>query len=203
MIPATRATASTSPLGTFPSAIARSVAGASEINPSATASRKLTGLADTSTIWARPPSSTWLNFAGFSRVLFIAPSLSQVRQRLALPEQFLHRVEPDHAGRIALRVAGLRMTLDKQAIDAGRDGRSRQQRGVLWISAAGISQAAGLLRRMGCIENHRHAERFHHRNAGEIIDEAVVSEKGAALGEHHFRVAHRANFLHRIAHLLR
>src|SRR5438874_403471 len=92
MIPATRATASTSPLGTFPSAIARSVAGASEINPSATASRKLTGLADTSTIWARPPSSTWLNFAGFSRVLFIAPSLSQVRQRLALPANFLHRI---------------------------------------------------------------------------------------------------------------
>src|SRR6266566_5867644 len=166
MMPATRATASTSPLGTFPSAIARSVAGASEINPSATASRRRTGLADTSTIWARPPSSTWLNFDGFSRVLFIAPSLPQVRQLLALLEQFLHRVEPDHAGRIAFRFAGLRMTLDKQAIDAGRDGRSGEQRGILWISAAGISQAAGLLGRVRCIENHRHAEGSHHRYAG-------------------------------------
>src|ERR1700677_2732796 len=62
MIPAIRAVPNTSPLGTDCWAIARSVAGRSEINPSATASRLVTGLCDTSTIRAEPVSSRWVNF---------------------------------------------------------------------------------------------------------------------------------------------
>src|SRR5688500_11979202 len=59
-MPAMRAVLSTSPLGTFPAAMARIVAGASTMKPSATASRAVTGLWPTSTIRGLPERSRWV-----------------------------------------------------------------------------------------------------------------------------------------------
>src|SRR6185437_7888904 len=58
IIPATRATAITSPLGMPPAWISASVSGCIVINPSASASRTVSALVDTSTIRAAPEAST-------------------------------------------------------------------------------------------------------------------------------------------------
>src|SRR5579862_5653890 len=63
MMPATRATASTSPLTIFPARISCSVRGRMRMTPRATASRSLIGLSLTSTMRARPRASTWDNRA--------------------------------------------------------------------------------------------------------------------------------------------
>jgi len=39
------------------------------------------------------------------------------------------------------------------------------------------------------VEDHRHVKGFHHRKAGEIIDQTVVAEKGPALGQHNTLIA--------------
>ncbi len=57
MTPATRAQASTSPLAALPSTISAKVAGFMAMNPSATATRSVSGLADTSTMRTSPFSS--------------------------------------------------------------------------------------------------------------------------------------------------
>src|SRR5262245_44841091 len=59
MMPASRATARTSPFGIVPAAIAASVAGRIVTSPRATASRAVTSLAETSTMRARPRRSIW------------------------------------------------------------------------------------------------------------------------------------------------
>ncbi len=63
MMPATRATASTSPLGTAPAAMAASVVGCNKTCPAAVASRAVGDLWPTSTIAARPAASTCVSFA--------------------------------------------------------------------------------------------------------------------------------------------
>src|SRR5699024_7366048 len=60
-MPAIRATASTSPFGAVPSRRARTASGANWTKPSATASRAVTSLSDTSTIRACPASSRWVS----------------------------------------------------------------------------------------------------------------------------------------------
>src|SRR5437870_2282922 len=61
MMPARRATASASPFGSAPAAICASVAGRMRTSPRATASRRVIGFGDTSTMRARPRRSTWLS----------------------------------------------------------------------------------------------------------------------------------------------
>src|SRR5213078_3613782 len=61
MMPARRATASASPFGSAPAAIWASVAARMRTSPRATASRRVTGFGDTSTMRARPRRSTWLS----------------------------------------------------------------------------------------------------------------------------------------------
>src|SRR5574343_373728 len=58
---AMRATPSTSPLPARPSAIRASVLGSITMRPCATATRTVAGLADTSTMWAWPWGSKWVN----------------------------------------------------------------------------------------------------------------------------------------------
>src|SRR6476661_6808984 len=57
-MPAMRATASASPLGTSPSRSAATAAAESRTRPAALASRAVTALADTSTMWALPSART-------------------------------------------------------------------------------------------------------------------------------------------------
>ncbi len=59
MIPATRATAITSPLGMRPSTISASVSGSITTRPRAVASRTVSALAETSTMRAWPSLSRW------------------------------------------------------------------------------------------------------------------------------------------------
>ena len=61
MTPATRAHASTSPLAAFPSTMSASVSGFMEMKPSATATRSVSALCDTSTMRTSPCSSIWVS----------------------------------------------------------------------------------------------------------------------------------------------
>src|SRR5262245_1268640 len=63
-MPATRATPRTSPLGASPAATAAAVSGAIRTNARATARRRVTSLAETSTIRAAPDSSRWERSGG-------------------------------------------------------------------------------------------------------------------------------------------
>src|SRR5690554_1445721 len=60
-MPAMRAVASTSPLGRPPSASSARVSGCIWMRPEALASRRLSGLSATSTIWASPRALRWVS----------------------------------------------------------------------------------------------------------------------------------------------
>src|SRR5579862_2344090 len=62
MMPAMRAVPSTSPFLALPLRTMSSVFAVISTRPSATATRSVAGLADTSTMWASPPLSIWLSF---------------------------------------------------------------------------------------------------------------------------------------------
>src|SRR5690554_248162 len=67
-MPAMRAVASTSPLGRPPSASSARVSGCIRMRPEALASRRLSGLSATSTIWASPRALRWVSdMTGASR----------------------------------------------------------------------------------------------------------------------------------------
>src|SRR3954463_1969874 len=65
MIPARRAASSALPFFTCPARTRRRAAALTVMNPSATASRAVTGLSPTSTIRRRPASSTWVSNSRF------------------------------------------------------------------------------------------------------------------------------------------
>ncbi len=92
-MPAMRATASASPLGTLPSRNARTAALDSRTRPDARACRAVTSLPDTSTMCAAPVSSTWV-----SRPELMAPCSISGRahdiSRQAHDLRFLARFEP-------------------------------------------------------------------------------------------------------------
>src|ERR1700722_17076224 len=56
---------------------------------------------------------------------------------------------------------------------------------------------------MGHIKNDRASQRFHHRQPGKIVHEAVVAEEGSPLGEKNTLIAGGANFFDRVPHFLR
>jgi hypothetical protein len=58
---AMRATPSTSPFLAVPLAISAKVSGCMRISPAATATRCVSALADTSTMWAWPCASKWVS----------------------------------------------------------------------------------------------------------------------------------------------
>src|SRR5689334_8568914 len=103
---------------------------------------------------------------------------------LALFQKRCYRLQIDDARRVGFCILGTGMAFKKKSLDASRNRGMGEERSVLGIAAAGGSKAAGLLGGMGHIEDHRDAERLHDRQAGEIVDEAVVAEECAALGEH-------------------
>src|SRR5262249_38977099 len=104
---AIRAAAITSPLGMRASAMARSVAGFIETSAVATARRAVTGLAETSTIRARPTASRC-----------VSERLLVFRCGIALLDQ--DRAVRDNPRRIARQVIGRR---GPQRADFDRDGR--------------------------------------------------------------------------------
>ena len=61
MMPAISAVARTSPFLASPERARASVSGVMRTKPSATASRVVTALSETSTMWARPVSSIWVS----------------------------------------------------------------------------------------------------------------------------------------------
>ena len=61
MMPAMRAMPSTSPFFAVPDSISASVAGCISMQPVAMATRCVAGLAPTSTMWAWPWASKWVN----------------------------------------------------------------------------------------------------------------------------------------------
>src|SRR5438105_1265282 len=79
---------------------------------------------------------------------------------------------------------------------AGEQGR------ILRIPARLLAQPSGLLRAVGDVEDHRVAEGFHDRQSSEVVDQAVVAEERAALGEQDVVVPARAHLLGRRLHFL-
>ena len=114
--------------------------------------------------------------------LSLLPTLAQLRDLPAFPAA-VRPIQVQHRRRIALGVFGIGVAFQEQPIDAGGDGGAGEQGGILRVAAALCSQAGGLLRAVRDVEDDGAAERFHHRQAGEIVDQAVVAEEGAALGE--------------------
>src|SRR5262245_51354131 len=99
MIAAMRAVLRTSPLGTSPAVIARSVAGWIEMKPSATASRAVIGLPPTSTIFALPVSSRCVSlFAGSRSAIrkILPPGLLRIMLLLLLAVVLLLLLVPLH-----------------------------------------------------------------------------------------------------------
>src|ERR1700709_658195 len=94
MIPARRATASVSPLGTPAPRSSETTSAATSTRPPATASRAVTSLPDTSTIRAAPDSSTWLR-----RSAILSPRCPRVSLEVLVEGQDAHcltGLDPGH-----------------------------------------------------------------------------------------------------------
>jgi hypothetical protein len=123
-----------------------------------------------------------------------------LRDLNTLLEDRLDVVEIQHRGGVAFGVFRIGMAFEEEAIDAGGDGGAGQQGGILRIAAALGALAGGLLRAVGDVENHGIAEVFHDRQAGEIVDQAVVAEECAALGQQDLVVSCGFDFFDGIFH---
>ena len=94
-----------------------------------------------------------------------------------------------HVGAVGRRAVGVLVGLDEDAGDADGDRGARQHRHEFALAARGAAAAAGLLHRMGGIEDHRRAGPCEDRQRAHVGDERVVAERGAALGDQHIRIA--------------
>ena len=75
------------------------------------------------------------------------------------------------------------MALEEQPVDAAGDRRAGQIGDHLPIAARAVAQAAGPLDAVGRVEDHRPAGARHDRQAAEVVDQRVIAERRAALGE--------------------
>ena len=96
-------------------------------------------------------------------------------------------VEREHGGGVALRVARIGVALEEDGVDARGDGGAGEEGDALG-SAAGCRGSAGELGGMGRVEadgaGAGGVAEFHEvPDADEVVDEAVVAEKGSSLGE--------------------
>ncbi len=106
--------------------------------------------------------------------------------------------------RVALGIFGVGVAFEEEAIDAaGCDGGAGEEGGELGVAAGLGALAGGLLGAVGDVEDDGDAEGFHDGQGGEIVDQAVVAEEGAALGEDYIFAAGAADFFDRVAHFLR
>src|SRR6202034_3003885 len=110
VIPAIRATASASPLGTVPSRSAATAAADSSTRPEAVAVRTVTSLAETSTIRARPASSRWVSRAGAASLMGKAYAPRRMSR------------EDEDVDRVAGRKLGFPFGDDYQRVGAAQGG---------------------------------------------------------------------------------
>src|SRR5687768_4711041 len=85
------------------------------------------------------------------------------RNRRTRLQQSPHRLQRHNTRRIRLRLLRHRMRLDKQPIHPRRHRRLGQHRRVLGVPTRRVPQSSRLLRRVRCIEDHRHPKLLHHR----------------------------------------
>jgi len=93
------------------------------------------------------------------------------------------------------------MDLKEKAVCAGGNCSFRQDGGHLTLACARISEAARLLSAVGGIKNHGAVELLHTLNGCHIIDQPIVAEKRAPLGNHNFFVLAGTDLFHGILHL--
>ena len=93
------------------------------------------------------------------------------------------------------------MGLHEYRGDTDRDRGAREHRNELALAAAGASQPARPLYRVGGIENHRPAGLGQLRQRAHIADQRVVAEARAALADHHVGVAGGLGFRDHVGHV--
>ena len=178
MMPASRATPSTSPLATPPSAIRRTVSGFISTRARAVARRSVTSLSLTSTMRALPSASIWVSRAMAQPSAARAPGVSGAEQRrrrrrhvgLAhqrFADQEAADAERRHAREIGRRVepalADDRRAVRRQRREAlgGREiDRERLEVAVVDAEQRGVErERAGELRLVVDLDQRVHAER--------------------------------------------
>ena len=92
------------------------------------------------------------------------------------------------------------MGLHEEAVEANGDtslGDGLDEVGTATRDPGGL---VGLLQRVGAVEDYRTMILLHGLNAAEIDHQILIAEAGAALGEHHARVAGLSHLLNRVGH---
>ena len=94
------------------------------------------------------------------------------------------------------------MDFHKEGVGTCGDRRLSQCRRQFRVTAAGIAQTAGTLGAVGHIEHDGAIELFHDRNRSHVVDQPVVSKKGAAFAQQDFLIAGRADLVNTVLHLV-
>ncbi len=111
-------------------------------------------------------------------------------ERHQRPHQTFELAQRHHVGTVRRRMVGIGMGFDEHAGDADGDRGTRQHRHEFALAARRSTLAAGLLHRMGGVEDHGRAGRARQdRQRAHVGDQRVVAERGAALGHQHIAVA--------------
>lgn len=131
------------------------------------------------------------------RELFDQPiysqNLFQIRPKL---------IQRQSTGTIAERGFGVGVSLQKQPGDAHRHAGSRQRRRLCTPAIGTVRTAAGTLKRMGGVENHR-SHRLHFIHAQHVDDKVVVAEGSAALAKEDAIVPRFLAFADNVPHFMR
>jgi lipopolysaccharide export system permease protein len=115
--------------------------------------------------------------------------------RADLLEQCVERVEVELARAVTRRLLRVRMRLDEQRVDAGRDGCARQRGDEAAVAAGCPVVRARVLHRVRRVEADRR-ELADLRQAAHVRDQVVVAERGAAVGDERVVGAERLELLH-------
>lgn len=86
----------------------------------------------------------------------------------------------NHIWPIAGAAIWIWMGLEEEAVDSDRRGRSGQGFDHRTVPAGRPPEPPWLLNRMGCIEDHWSTEAPHEGQAGHIIDQSAIAEKGSS-----------------------
>jgi methyl-accepting chemotaxis protein len=122
---------------------------------------------------------------------------SAFRAAAAFPQRY-------HVGTIGRRVVGILVGFDKQARHTNRDRGARESVSTnSALAARRTTLPAGLLHRMGGVEDHRRAHCCHDRQRPHVADQRVVTEGGATFGQQHIGIAALGDLGEHVLHVPR
>ena len=109
-------------------------------------------------------------------------------------------VEVEGVGAVGPGVGGVVVDFEEDAVDAGGDGRAREDGDEFRLTAGDSVGGGGCLDGMSAVEDYGR-ERAHDGQRAHIDDEIVIAETGTALGERDARVAGGGHLLDSVAHV--